>query len=107
MKKKLLVLAILILVITPIILFLILPPWNKGVDQALVCRNNCQQIDAAIQEWALENKKTNGTPVTTNDILPYLKYGLPKCPVDGQYILTKVGEMPVCSMPANSHRIVY
>jgi hypothetical protein len=69
-----------------------------------VCINNLRQIDAAINEWALEKGKTNGTVVTENDIKPYLKLGpdgqLPKCPMGGKYIFGKVGNIPqvTCSL---------
>jgi competence protein ComGC len=62
------------------------------------CVNNLRQIDAAINEWALENKKTNGTPVTENDITPYIKLNsagkIWGCPAGGKYIYGKVGDNP-------------
>jgi len=81
--------------------------YSHGVDQAAVCRLNLEYLDMATSQWAFENKKPDGTLITTNDIMPYLKYGMPKCPIGGQYILTKVGEMPRCSIPTNEHKIVY
>ena len=70
------------------------------------CINNLRQIDAAKNEWALKNGKTNGV-VTENDIKPYLNGSLPKCPAGGQYIIGNVGEDPNCSIGAsdwpNSH----
>ena len=79
---------------------------SHGIDQTAVCRNNLNRLDGVIMEWALEKRLPEGTPVTTNDILPYLRGGFPKCPIGGRYTLTKVGEMPTCSMPTNLHKIV-
>ena len=63
------------------------------------CINNLRQIDAAKNQFALENKKTNGDAVTEADIKPYLAGGnLPKCPAGGKYVIGKVGENPTCSI---------
>lgn len=66
------------------------------------CINNLRQIDAAKNEFALENKKTNGYVVTEDDIKPYIKLdangNLPKCPAGGKYVIGKVGESPTCSI---------
>ena len=72
---------------------------------ALTCINNLRQIDAAKYEWALENRKTNGTVCTASDITPYIKLdangNLPKCPSGGTYTIGKIGEPPTCSLGAN------
>jgi general secretion pathway protein G len=69
---------------------------------ANACINNLRQIDAAKNEWALENEKTNGAIVTENDIKPYIKLdsngNLPKCPAGGTYTIGRVGEDPKCSI---------
>ena len=73
-------------------------------DPALRCVNTMRQIDAAINEWALEKGKTNGTVVTENDITNYIKlnrYGkIPPCPSGGKYTYGKVGTTPqiCCSL---------
>jgi hypothetical protein len=65
------------------------------------CINNMRQIDGAINEWALEKGKTNGTVVTANDITNYIKlnrYGkIPTCPSGGKYTYGKVGDTPQIS----------
>ena len=63
------------------------------------CINNLRQIDAAKIQFALENKKNNGDPVTEANIKPYLAGGaLPKCPAGGKYVIGKVDEIPTCSI---------
>jgi outer membrane lipoprotein-sorting protein len=66
------------------------------------CINNLRQIDAAKNQFALENKKTTGDVVTEADIKPYIKLdadgNLPKCPAGGKYVIGKVGENPTCSI---------
>src|SRR5271154_2699007 len=74
----------------------------RATSQANACINNLRQIDAAKNVWALENNKTNGTPVTEADIKPYIKLdasgNLPKCPAGGTYTIGSVGEPPACSL---------
>jgi hypothetical protein len=73
--------------------------------QQNACINNLRQIDAAENQWALENHKKTGDPVTEADIKPYIKLdangNLPKCPAGGKYTLGKLGETPTCSIPGH------
>lgn len=66
------------------------------------CINNLRQIDAAKQQFALEQRKKVGDPVTEADIKSYIKLdatgNLPKCPAGGKYVIGKVGEIPTCSI---------
>jgi hypothetical protein len=88
----------------PMMMAIAIPNFVKAraTAQANACINNLRQIDAAENEWALENNKTNGTPVTEADIKPYIKLdasgNLPKCPAGGTYIIGSVGEFPACSL---------
>ena len=66
------------------------------------CINNLRQIDGAIQQWALENKKTVNDVVTAKDIAPYLKDGGPKCPAGGTYKLSTVAAVPTCTIPGHA-----
>jgi hypothetical protein len=88
----------------PLMMAIAIPNFVKArsTSQANACINNLRQIDAAKNEWALENNKTNGTPVTAADIKPYIKLdaagSLPKCPAGGTYTIGPVGEPPTCSL---------
>jgi hypothetical protein len=66
------------------------------------CVNNLRQLQAAKEEWSLENGITNGTLVTANDLTPYIQLDshgqLPKCPDGGTYIFGRVGEDVKCSI---------
>jgi hypothetical protein len=67
-----------------------------------VCINNLRQIDAAKNQWALENNKTVGAIPTAQDLLPYFKDGIfPVCPSGGAYAINAVGEVPTCSIPGH------
>ena len=75
----------------------------RATSQANACINNLRQIDAAINEWALEQgKKTDDGPATlTTDLTPYIKLNannsIPGCPAQGTYSLGKVGDTPQVS----------
>ena len=78
---------------------------SPAASQRNACINNLRQIDAAKQQWALENGKANGTAVTEADIKPYLGRGggeMPKCPAGGKYTIGKVGEPPTCSIAGHA-----
>ena len=66
------------------------------------CLNNLRQIDAAKQEWALENDRPANAVPTAADLLPYFRDGLfPACPAGGVYTLNAVGVPPTCSVPGH------
>src|SRR5262245_25400024 len=65
------------------------------------CINNLRMIEGAIQQWALENTKPQGSLVTMADIDPYLRTKPITCPANGIYTLTTVGTPPTCSIPGH------
>ena|SRR2546421_11167726 len=72
----------------------------RTVARANTCINHLRQIDAAIQEWALETKKADQQQVLYSDISSYLK-GSVICPAGGtsfkdSYAITTVSEKPAC-----------
>ena len=70
--------------------------------QRNTCINNLRQIDAAKQQWALENNKTADSVPSLQDIVPYLPGGIfPACPAGGLYSINAVGEPPTCSVPGH------
>jgi len=74
-----------------------------ALAQLNACINNLRQIDAAKQEWALENNRTASAVPTAQDLLPYLTDGLfPVCPAGGVYTINAVGVLPTCSIPGHA-----
>jgi len=83
---------------------LILPSGVHSVLTAkTICINNARNIESAKAEWAHNIGATNGAEVTWNDIAPFLKNGLPKCPEGGTYQLGRVDEPVLCSIA--NHRL--
>ena len=67
------------------------------------CLNKLGQIDAAANQFALEHHLTNGAPINfPNDLTPFIKLNaagkIPPCPKGGTYHISKVGEIPTCSL---------
>jgi prepilin-type N-terminal cleavage/methylation domain-containing protein len=87
----------------------------RTTSQQNACINNLRLVDAAKQEWALEQRKqTTDSPSTTgSDLQPYLGRGangeLPSCPVDSassfitSYTPNNVGTPPVCNIVSSTH----
>jgi len=74
-------------------------PATPEQQQQLACINNLRQIDGAMQQWALENKRAQGSPVGSTDLLPYLRgNALPACPAGGAYTIVSVGVPPICNI---------
>jgi prepilin-type N-terminal cleavage/methylation domain-containing protein len=80
----------------------------RASAQTTTCINHLRQIDAAIQEWALETKKAEQQTVQYSDISSYLK-GCVFCPAGGRsfsdsYAITTVSEKPTCKrVPGGDH----
>ena len=77
----------------------------RSTSQANACINNMRQIDAAVQQWALENGKTTGAQANfPGDLTPYIKLNrnnnIPGCPAGGSYTVAAVGTIPsvTCSL---------
>ena len=73
-----------------------------AASQLNVCINNLRELDAAKQQWALENEKTAGAVPTAQDLMPYLPDNLfPVCPSGGVYSINALGVLPTCTVPGH------
>ena len=75
----------------------------RATSQANACINNLRQIDAAANEFALENGKSTGATISyPGDLTPYIKLNsagsIPPCPAGGSYSDGTVGNTPTCSL---------
>jgi type II secretory pathway pseudopilin PulG len=71
----------------------------RASSQASACINNLRQIDAACNQFALENHKTAGYTYTyPDDLTPYIKLNavgsVPPCPAGGSYSVAALGTLP-------------
>ena len=79
----------------------------RATSQTNACINNLRQIDAAVQQWALENNQAAGAAVTEANVAPYLgrtanaaTYATANviCPASGTYAVTFANTPPSCTM---------
>ena len=89
----------------------------RTTAQTNACINNLRQIDAAIQQWALENNAGATTAVNATGITPYLGRGANGnlssvfCPADTSktfatsYNISDVATKPACKINATNHVI--
>ena len=80
--------------------------------QCNACINNLRQIDAAANQWALEQHKATGATINyPTDLAPYIKLNsagsIPPCPAGGTYACGGVGTNPTCTLSTltPSHRL--
>jgi len=74
----------------------------RSVSQGNSCINNLRMMEAAKEQWALENNKESGAAVKESDIIKYLGEGkMPKCPQGGTYSLDTIGTNARCSHPGH------
>jgi prepilin-type N-terminal cleavage/methylation domain-containing protein len=74
----------------------------RVTSKRATCINNLRQIDAAVQQWAMELKKAPGDVPAVTDILPYMKHVV-ACPSGGtdisdSYTLPAVTNQPTCNL---------
>lgn len=70
--------------------------------QKNTCINNLRMLEAAKQQWALENGKPANAVPSPQDIEPYLPGNkMPVCPSGGRYSLNAVNQPPTCSIPGH------
>ena len=63
------------------------------------CINNLRQIDAAKEQWAMENNVAEGGAGPTQaQVAVYLKGDFPTCPSNGTYTIGNIGTNPTCSV---------
>lgn len=88
------------------VLYALVRPHGHYTSAAAGCINRLRQIDAAKEQWALEQHKTTNDVPTWNDLYPYLSSnftnnwftnGIPVCPGGGICTIGRIGEPPVCS----------
>src|SRR5689334_4261546 len=75
----------------------------RATSQANACINNLRQIDAAANQFALEQgKKTSDGITLSTDLTPYIKLNsagsIPPCPANGTYTCNAVGTVHTCSL---------
>lgn len=76
-----------------------IPSFLKARDQAQLnmCMNNLRMIESAKEQWALAEKKAEGTAVDDEAVNEYLP-AVPVCSVGGEYSYNAIGEAAECDV---------
>jgi prepilin-type N-terminal cleavage/methylation domain-containing protein len=79
----------------------------RTTSQKNACINNLRQLDGAVQQFALENKKAASATVTLADCTPYLKNSV-ICPGGGttitdSYTVSDCQTAPTCQKDGTNH----
>ena len=72
----------------------------RTTAQKNACINNLRQIDGAKEQWALENKQSQGASPAWTDLVGstlYIKV-VPTCPAVGTYTIGNMSTKPVCDV---------
>jgi hypothetical protein len=104
---EILIVCVAVCLVVAFFVFAWMPNYVRGgTSPANTCINNLRQIEAAKEEWAMVNGKTNCDVVTTIDITPYIQLNsnsqIPGCPAGGIYTIGRIGELPTCSLGTNA-----
>lgn len=75
----------------------------RQTAQMNMCINHLRMMDAAKQQWALENQKKGTDTPAQAEVTHFLRnQQFPVCAAGGVYTLNTVGEDPTCSIPNHS-----
>lgn len=101
-----------VVAIIAIILAIALPNYltSGTTSKKTACINNLKQIDAAVDQWAIDyNVSTGSLPNSQQEeeIYSYVKGGKPNCPSGGTYTIYQVGVKPQvrCSLENEDHKL--
>ena len=105
-----------IMIVVAIIAVLIavaLPNYLKSgtMVEKTICMNNLKKIDAAIDQWAIEHRKSPGMQPSASEedeIYNYIRGGKPLCPAGGEYTIYAVGDKPQvrCTLEEQGHKLL-
>ena len=99
---------IIVFAIIAVLVSLLIPSYTSkcGRDPKNYCISNLKQLDGAVQQWAVENRKLPTDTVSLTNILGYLqRSNYPVCPEGGVYTVTIVGVSPTCTKSASGHTL--
>lgn len=89
-----------VVLIIGILLAIAVPNFIKARETSRTksCIANLRQIDAAKEQWAMDNKAAQGAAVAWGDIVPDYIRKQPECPSGGTYTVGNVGTDPTCTI---------
>ncbi len=88
-----------VVLIIGILMAIAVPNFVKARTQSR--QNSCiaslKQVDAAKEQWAMDNRKNTGDTPVWGDLTPTYVRTQPVCPAGGTYTINAIGTLPVCN----------
>lgn len=95
-----------VVLIIGILLAIAVPNFIQARDSSRTrsCISNLKQIDAAKQQWAMDNRQAGSAVPVQGDLLgTYIKGSTwPACPSGGTYTISAVDTDPTCSIAGHA-----
>jgi prepilin-type N-terminal cleavage/methylation domain-containing protein len=93
-----------VVLIIGILLAIAVPNFIKARETSRTksCIANLRQIDAAKEQWAMDNKAAQGAAVSWANLVPDYIRKQPECPSGGTYTIGNVGTDPTCSISGHA-----
>lgn len=89
-----------VVLIISVLLAIAIPNFMRAreTSRAKSCCSNLRQIETAKEQWAMDNKASDGDTVTMAELTPaYIKQE-PACPSGGTYTVNPIGTYATCSI---------
>jgi prepilin-type N-terminal cleavage/methylation domain-containing protein len=95
----------LVVTIIALLMAIATPSFVRARDTARTnaCMSNLKAIDGAKTQWAMEYRKSDGEPVSWNELAPSYMKAQVKCPWGYAYTLQPIGTPPYC--PVVGHHV--
>lgn len=93
-----------VVLIIGILLAIAVPNFVRARESSRTkaCISNLKQIDAAKEQWAMDNNKSNGDACEMTNLVPNYLKSTPSCPSGGTYTVGNVGANPTCNIAGHS-----
>ena len=76
----------------------------RAASRGKACINNLRQLNGAKEQWAMEHGKREDDPVVMNEVVLYIKGGMPRCPASGTYEFTTVRMPATCTVAGHVYQ---
>ncbi|MCX8052801.1 MAG: prepilin-type N-terminal cleavage/methylation domain-containing protein [Armatimonadetes bacterium] len=88
-----------VVLIISVLLAIAIPNFMRAreTSRAKSCCSNLRQIETAKEQWAMDNKASDGDDVT-GDLWPDYIKDEPQCPSGGDYTVNPIGTNAECSI---------
>jgi prepilin-type N-terminal cleavage/methylation domain-containing protein len=93
-----------VVLIISVLLAIAIPNFMRAreTSRAKSCSSNLRQIETAKEQWAMDNKKSDGDATAMTDLAPTYIKDTPACPSGGTYTTDDIGTYASCNQNTTS-----